>query len=104
LLPLKSRRLHISRMGALLCAHEWATMSGARQAEAAQQSPPREGTMSFENRPAGPLSPPDVPGTGQPELPFARLRHYQILARVGRGGMGDVYLAYEEGLRRRVAI
>ncbi len=37
-------------------------------------------------------------------LPFTRLGHYDIVARLGHGGMGDVYLAYERALDRRVAI
>jgi WD40 repeat protein/serine/threonine protein kinase len=60
--------------------------------------------MSIENRSAEHVPPPGAPGTGEPDLPFARLGHYEILARLGRGGMGDVYLAYEEALRRQVAV
>src|ERR1700676_875143 len=37
-------------------------------------------------------------------LPFERLGHYRILKRIGRGGMGDVYLGYEDDLKRQVAI
>jgi WD40 repeat protein/serine/threonine protein kinase len=37
-------------------------------------------------------------------LPFTRLGHYEIVARIGRGGMGDVYRAYERKLDRQVAI
>jgi len=37
-------------------------------------------------------------------LPFTRLGHYEIVARIGRGGMGDVYRAYEPALDRKVAI
>lgn len=37
-------------------------------------------------------------------LPFDRLGHYEIVSRIGRGGMGDVYLAYERSLDRQVAI
>jgi WD40 repeat protein/serine/threonine protein kinase len=37
-------------------------------------------------------------------LPFLKLGHYEIVARLGRGGMGDVYLAYERALDRQVAI
>jgi len=45
--------------------------------------------------------PPDL-GDGQ--LPFERLGHYRVVRRIGRGGMGDVYLGYEESLDRPVAI
>ena len=46
------------------------------------------------------LTPPVVDG----ELPFQRLGHYQIVGRIGHGGMGDVYLGYESALDRQVAI
>lgn len=38
------------------------------------------------------------------ELPFHTLGHYRIVARIGHGGMGDVYKGYEEMLDRTVAI
>ncbi len=37
-------------------------------------------------------------------LPFTRLAHYEILGRIGRGGMGDVFRGYERELQREVAI
>jgi serine/threonine protein kinase/WD40 repeat protein len=37
-------------------------------------------------------------------LPFEKLGHYEIVSRLGQGGMGDVYLGYERSLDRRVAI
>src|SRR5712672_1594898 len=37
-------------------------------------------------------------------LPFTRLGHYEIVARIGQGGMGDVYRGYERSLDRQVAI
>jgi len=42
----------------------------------------------------------------EPQLPFARLGPYRILARIGMGGMGAVFLAErdDEGLHKRVAI
>lgn len=37
-------------------------------------------------------------------LPFERLGHYEIVERIGHGGMGDVYRGYERSLDRTVAI
>jgi serine/threonine-protein kinase len=52
------------------------------------------------------LTPPEPspaePGQPVPEL--RRLNSYQILRRLGEGGMGAVFLAYEKGQRRQVAI
>ncbi|MGA2259166.1 MAG: protein kinase, partial [Thermoguttaceae bacterium] len=38
------------------------------------------------------------------ELPFAQLGHFQIVQRIGSGGMGDVYKGYDASLDRYVAI
>ena len=37
-------------------------------------------------------------------LPFETLGHYEIISRLGQGGMGEVYLGYERSLDRWVAI
>ena len=37
------------------------------------------------------------------DLSGQRLGDYQLLHRLGRGGMADVYLAEQQSLRRRVA-
>ena len=37
-------------------------------------------------------------------LPFSRLGHYEIVARLGSGGMGDVFKGYDAELDRYVAI
>jgi serine/threonine protein kinase len=33
-----------------------------------------------------------------------KIRQYSIVAALGRGGMGDVYAAYDENLKRKVAV
>lgn len=38
------------------------------------------------------------------ELPFRKLDHYEIVERIGHGGMGDVYKGYEPALDRTVAV
>ncbi len=48
---------------------------------------------------ARPSTPPPTDG-----LPFATLGHYEIVGRIGQGGMGDVYKGYEKALNRTVAI
>jgi WD40 repeat protein/serine/threonine protein kinase len=45
-----------------------------------------------------------APRTDNPVLPFTKLGHYEIVARIGQGGMGDVYKGYERALDRFVAI
>ena len=57
--------------------------------------------------PLRPRPPPlDAPARTEPatELPFQRLGHYQVLRRIGHGGMGDVFLGFEEALQRQVAL
>ncbi len=53
----------------------------------------------------------DTPLPDSPVVPAPRdsvapqqLGHYRIVRRIGRGGMGDVYLGFEEELNRQVAI
>ncbi len=40
----------------------------------------------------------------EPPLPFVRLGQYEIMSRIGRGGMGDVYRGFERTLDRQVAV
>ncbi len=43
-------------------------------------------------------------GRIQAEIVGTNIKHYKILAQIGTGGMGDVYLAEDTRLERRVAI
>ena len=43
------------------------------------------------------------PALSEPDLSGRRLGDYQLLRRLGRGGMADVYLAEQQSLRRQVA-
>jgi predicted Ser/Thr protein kinase len=90
--------------------------------EAIQQAGPLESPNSMHETPAhGSIlwtpantpaegSPPAVtansaaPAPNQDPLPFERLGHYQVLERIGSGGMGDVYRGYDASLDRYVAI
>src|SRR5438045_8331223 len=38
------------------------------------------------------------------QLPLERIGHYSLLRLVGSGGMGEVYLALDEQIKRQVAI
>ena len=42
--------------------------------------------------------------TPRGQLPFQRLGHFEIVAHIGSGGMGDVYQGYDASLDRNVAI
>jgi serine/threonine-protein kinase len=48
--------------------------------------------------------PPLAEGRAEPDLSGRRLGDYQILRRLGRGGMAEVYLAEQISLRRQVAM
>jgi serine/threonine protein kinase len=58
--------------------------------------------------PTGAARPPDdpAPAFGPPAAPgdLGRLAHYRVHKELGRGGMGAVYLGFDEGLRRKVAL
>ena len=47
---------------------------------------------------------PPLPSDADPDLTGRKLGDYQLLRRLGRGGMGEVYLAEQESLRRQVAV
>lgn len=40
----------------------------------------------------------------EPLLPNTTIAHYGIVSRIGSGGMGEVYLAEDTKLRRKVAL
>jgi serine/threonine protein kinase len=47
---------------------------------------------------------PQFPGAGDPTSPLGRLNEYRILERIAEGSQGILYLAFDEALRRKVAI
>jgi serine/threonine-protein kinase len=52
-----------------------------------------------------PVTPASTPeGRAEPDLSGQRLGDYQLLRRLGRGGMAEVYLAEQLSLRRQIAL
>jgi eukaryotic-like serine/threonine-protein kinase len=55
--------------------------------------------------PTGPLGPPDEVAPGRRRIgPGARLGRYEIVARIGAGGMGEVFRARDAQIGREVAV
>ena len=52
------------------------------------------------------MNPPETPSSSQPSTlsPGTRFGNYEILQRLGAGGMGEVYRAKDTRLEREVAI
>src|SRR5215207_8069212 len=46
----------------------------------------------------------DEPPLANCELAGREIGHYRVLARIGAGGMGEVYAAEDTALRRKVAL
>jgi serine/threonine-protein kinase len=63
---------------------------------------PRNGVPSSADAATAPLQ--DAAGSPVTALDIRRIGDYQILRRLGEGGMGAVYLGYQEGKSRHVAI
>ncbi len=87
----------------------------AESRAAPQQAPERETAgRPSETSPGSAVGPSQAdvainPRRGAPSptgdaLPFTSLGHFQIVARLGHGGMGDVYRGYDPALERTVAI
>jgi serine/threonine protein kinase len=53
---------------------------------------------------SGDALPAALPPAGAGELPFRRLGPFEIVERLGSGGMGDVYKGYDAALERVVAV
>jgi serine/threonine protein kinase len=79
--------------------------AAVREAAPAPDTPPGGVAISSPTPPGGNApAPPSPSSAGAETLPFTRLGHYRVDKRIGRGGMGDVYLGFEEALQRPVAI
>src|SRR5437016_5815880 len=62
--------------------------------------PAPQSTSPLPPTPTGPVAPPPVP----PDLTGRTLGDYHLLRSLGQGGMGQVYLAEQISLKRKVAL
>ncbi len=106
--PLIDRALGYRAAGRIADCDEYAAVLSEAEAgrEQSIETPPHGSAAGLPSNtpPGGAGSPTGSPSSASAGLPFARLAHYRIDERIGRGGMGDVYLGFEESLQRRVAI
>jgi tetratricopeptide (TPR) repeat protein/predicted Ser/Thr protein kinase len=56
------------------------------------------------DNPDRPAFPGPNPAAASSLLPVERLKHYRLISLVGKGGMGEVFLAHDEQLDRQVAV
>ncbi len=80
------------------------TQSPSLNPSGSPQPLPADGQDEQSGRPHSAIIPSRDKPTSTDALPFQKLGHYQILDRIGCGGMGDVYRGYEQSLDRVVAI
>lgn len=108
--PVLARALGFSEAERFTNAADFATAIASLANDEAPETPLHGSVVRMElvheatgdKTPLPPAAP--VLAETQPDLPFEQLGHYKILRRIGHGGMGDVYLGYEETLQRQVAI
>ena len=87
------------------CAAALEAVAPKKPASRSDTPPAGSAAASPQGAPETPPPAPSVPPRKAGDaLPFTRLGHYRVDQRIGRGGMGDVYLGYEEALQRPVAI
>lgn len=94
----------ITEVSVLAAALAASRLSGAAETPPHNSAPAIPSQAKSEVR-GTPL--PAAPAAGvvpREHQPPGRLAHYRILRRIGQGGMGDVYLGFEEELHRQVAI